>query len=193
MHGSWGNPVEAEEAFERMGADVMRWLYCQQPPTQNIRFGFAPAEEVKRRLLTLWNSVKFLVDYGNIDGFRPRLEDLEGGPDAELQPLDRWVVARTAQLVADATSAYEEFRTIDVIRSFDEFVDDLSNWYIRRSRRRFWDGDEAALRTLWNALVQGVRLMPPVMPFLAEHLWRNLAGEGSVFLSGWPEERDRDE
>ncbi|TMM28490.1 MAG: isoleucine--tRNA ligase [Actinobacteria bacterium] len=195
MHGSWGNLIEAEEAFERMGADVMRWLYCQQPPTQNIRFGFAPAEEVKRRLLTLWNSVKFLVDYGNIDGFRPRLEDLEGGPDAELQPLDRWVVARTAQLVADATSAYEEFRTIDVIRSFDDFVDDLSNWYIRRSRRRFWDGDEVALRTLWHALVQGVRVIAPVMPFLTEHLWRNLVphGAASVFLAGWPEERARDE
>src|ERR671935_149883 len=99
MHGSWGNLIEAEEAFERMGADVMRWLYCEQPPTQNIRFGFAPAEDVKRRLLTLWNSVKFLVDYGNIAGFRPRLDDLETGPDADLQPLDRWLVARTAQLV----------------------------------------------------------------------------------------------
>jgi isoleucyl-tRNA synthetase len=196
MHGSWGNLIEAEEAFERMGADVMRWLYCEQPPTQNIRFGFAPAEEVKRRLLTLWNSVKFLVDYGNIAGFRPRLEDLAGGPtDVELQPLDRWIVARTAQLVADATRAYEDFRTVDVIRSFEAFVDDLSNWYIRRSRRRFWDGDEVALRTLWHAVVQGVRVISPVMPFLAEHLWRNLAvgAEPSVFLAGWPEERERDD
>jgi len=195
MHGSWGNLIEAEEAFERMGADVMRWLYCQQPTTQNIRFGFAPAEEVKRRLLTLWNSVKFLVDYGNIGGFRPRLDDLEGGPDAELQPLDRWLVARTSQLVADATRAYESFLTVEVVRSFEEFVGDLSNWYIRRSRRRFWDGDEVALRTLWYALVQGVRVISPVMPFLAEHLWRKLVPDGadSVFLAGWPEERKHDE
>jgi isoleucyl-tRNA synthetase len=195
MHGSWGNLIEAEEAFQRMGADVMRWLYCQQPPTQNIRFGFAPAKEVKRRLLRLWNSVKFLVDHGNIEGFRPRLEDLEGGPDAELKPLDRWLVARTAQLVADASRAYESFLTVEVVRSFDEFVDDVSNWYIRRSRRRFWDGDEVALRTLWHALVQGVRVIAPVMPFLAEHLWRNLVPNGaeSVFLAGWPEEREHDE
>jgi isoleucyl-tRNA synthetase len=195
MHGSWGNLIEAEEALERMGADVMRWLYCQQPPTQNIRFGFAPAEEVKRRLLTLWNSVKFLVDYGNIAGFHTRAEDLEAGPAAELQPLDRWIVARTQQLVADATRAYEGFRTVDVIRSFDEFVDDLSNWYIRRSRRRFWDGDEVALRTLWHAVVQSVRVIAPVMPFLAEHLWQTLAADGaaeSVFLAGWPEQRERD-
>ena len=195
MHGSWGNLIEAEDAFERMGADVMRWLYCEQPPTQNIRFGFGPAEEVKRRLLTLWNSVKFFVDYANIAGFRPRLEDLAGDPGADLQPLDRWLAARAAELVADATRAYEEFRTVDVIRAFDSFVDDLSNWYIRRSRRRFWDGDEVALQTLWHALVQGVRVISPVMPFLAEHLWRNLASEAapSVFLSGWPEERERDE
>jgi isoleucyl-tRNA synthetase len=197
MHGSWGNLIEAEEAFERMGADVMRWLYCQQPPTQNIRFGFGPAEEVKRRLLTLWNSVKFFVDYANVERFRPRLEDLDAGPqEAELQPLDRWIVARTSQLVAEATRAYDSFMTVDVIRAFDEFVDDLSNWYIRRSRRRFWDGDEVALRTLWHSLAQAVRLISPVMPFLAEHLWRNLAAEGapaSVFLAGWPEERERDE
>jgi isoleucyl-tRNA synthetase len=197
MHGSWGNLIEAEEAFERIGADVMRWLYCEQPPTQNIRFGFGPAAEVKRRLLTLWNSVKFFVDYANVAGFRPRVEDLDGGPaDVELQPLDRWIVARTRQLVADATAAYEAFLTVDVVRGFDEFTDDLSNWYIRRSRRRFWDGDEVALRTLWHALVQAVRVIGPVMPFLAEHLWRNLAADrapASVFLAGWPEQRDRDE
>jgi isoleucyl-tRNA synthetase len=197
MHGSWGNLIEAEEAFERMGADVMRWLYCEQQPTQNIRFGFGPAEEVKRRLLTLWNSVKFFVDYANVEGFPPRLEDLDAGPEGvELQPLDRWIVARTRQLVSETTRAYDSFLTVDVIRAFDEFVDDLSNWYIRRSRRRFWDGDEVALRTLWHALVQAVRVVGPVMPFLAEHLWRNLAADGapaSVFLAGWPEERERDE
>jgi isoleucyl-tRNA synthetase len=197
MHGSWGNLIEAEEAFERMGADVMRWLYCEQPPTQNIRFGFGPAEEVKRRLLTLWNSVKFFVDYANIDGFGPRVEDLDAGPEGvELQPLDRWIVARTRQLVSETTRAYDSFLTVDVIRAFDEFVDDLSNWYIRRSRRRFWDGDEVALRTLWHALAQAVRVVGPVMPFLAEHLWRNLAADGapaSVFLAGWPEEREQDE
>ena len=102
MHKSTGNAIEANEAFERMGADIARWLYYAQPPSQNINFGYGPADEVKRRLLTLWNSVKFLVDYGNIGDFRPRLDDLEGGPDAELQPLDRWLVARTAALVANA-------------------------------------------------------------------------------------------
>ena len=74
MHGSWGNMIQAEDAFAQMGADVMRWQYCAQPPDRNLLFGFGPAHEIKRKLLTLWNSVKFLVDYGTIEGFRPRYE-----------------------------------------------------------------------------------------------------------------------
>jgi isoleucyl-tRNA synthetase len=199
MHGSWGNMIEAEDAFARMGADVMRWQYCAQPPSQNLLFGFGPAQEIKRKLLTLWNSVRFLVDYGNVESFRPRLADLDGGPDGDLRPLDRWLVARTGQLVAEATEAYEAYLTVRVIEAFERFVDDLSNWYIRRSRRRFWDGDEDALRTLWFGVVQALRVIGPVMPFLAEHLWRNLVTEAcddaprSVFLAGWPEPGELDE
>jgi isoleucyl-tRNA synthetase len=198
MHGSWGNMIDAEDAFERMGADVMRWQYCAQPPDRNLLFGFGPAQEIKRRLLTLWNSAKFLADYGNVESFTPRYADLAGGPDAVLQPLDRWLVARTQQLVADTTGGYERWLTVDVIRAFDAFVDDLSNWYIRRSRRRFWEGDETALRTLWYAIVTGLRVVSPVMPFLSEHLWRTLVAgacddaPASVFLAGWPEAGEPD-
>jgi isoleucyl-tRNA synthetase len=187
MHGSWGNMINAEDAFAQMGADVMRWQYCQQPPTQDLWFGFGPAHEIKRRLLTFWNSVKFLVDYGNIEGFAPSWERLE--PDVELRPLDRWLVERTKRLVAEATDAYEATLTVDVLRAFESFVDDVSNWYIRRSRRRFYSFDEAAFRTLWYALVQSLRVIAPVMPFLADHLWRNLVQDGpeSVHLAPWPE------
>jgi isoleucyl-tRNA synthetase len=193
MHGSWGNMIDAEDAFARMGADVMRWQYCAQPPDRNLLFGFGPGHEIKRRLLTLWHSAKFLVDYGNIEGFTPSLSDLESGPPAE-RPLDRWLVARTHALVRDATAAYEETMTVDVIRSFEAFVEDLSNWYIRRSRRRFYSYDDAAFRTLWYALAQSLRVISPVMPFLAEHLWRNLVSEDvSIFLAGWPEVAAPDE
>jgi isoleucyl-tRNA synthetase len=95
-------------------------------------------------------------------------------------------------LVAEAEQAYEDTLTVNVVRAFEAFVDDLSNWYIRRSRRRFFDGDEAALRTLWFALVSGLRVIGPVMPFLAEELWQRLVrapvadAPASVFLSGWP-------
>ena len=191
MHKSWGNAIEAGEAFARMGADVMRWQFCAQPPNQNLLFGFGPAREIQRRLLTLWHSAGFLASYGSIAGWEPSWSDADRPPASEAA-LDRWLVARTAALVEDATAAYEAFLSVDVIRAFDAFVDDLSNWYIRRSRRRFWDGDETALRTLWHALVQALRIVSPIMPFLTEHLWQALVrdAEGapdSVFLAGWPE------
>jgi isoleucyl-tRNA synthetase len=192
MHASWGNTIPAEEAFAQMGADVMRWQYCAQPPDRNLLFGFGPAHEIKRKLLTFWNSVKFLVDYGNIEGFQPSWDRLE--PDVDLRPLDRWLVERTKQLVAEATDGYEATLTTDVVRAFEAFVDDVSNWYIRRSRRRFYSFDEPAFRTLWFALVQSLRVVAPVMPFLTDHLWRNLVQDGpqSVHLAGWPEADEPD-
>jgi isoleucyl-tRNA synthetase len=192
MHGSWGNMIDAQDAFARMGADVMRWQYCAQPPDRNLLFGFGPAHEIQRKLLTLWNSVTFLVQYGNIESFAPRYADLED-VEGDLAPLDRWLVERTRRLVTEATDAYERWLTVDVIRAFESFVDDLSNWYIRCSRRRFWDGDETALRVLWHAVVQSLRVVSPVLPFLADHLWQVLVREpcedapDSVFLAGWPE------
>jgi isoleucyl-tRNA synthetase len=186
MHGSWGNMIQAEDAFTQMGADVMRWQYCAQPPDRNLLFGFGPAHEIKRRLLTLWHSVKFFVDYANIEGYTPSWSSFE--PAGNLRPLDRWLVERTKALVADATDGYEATLTVDVTRAFDAFVEDVSNWYIRRSRRRFYDYDEPAFHTLWYALVQALRLIAPVMPFLADHLWRNLVQDGpeSVHLAPWP-------
>jgi isoleucyl-tRNA synthetase len=170
-----------------MGADVMRWQYCAQPPDRNLLFGFGPAHEIKRRLLTFWNSVKFFVDYANIEGFTPSWQALE--PAGDLKPLDRWLVERTKKLVADATAGYEATLTVDVIRAFESFVDDVSNWYIRRSRRRFYSLDEAAFATLWYALVQSLRVLSPMLPFLSDHVWRNLVQDGpaSVHLAPWPD------
>jgi isoleucyl-tRNA synthetase len=192
MHGSWGNTITAEDAFSRMGADVMRWQYCAQPPDRNLLFGFGPAEEIRRELLTFWNSVSFFVSYANIQGFRPSWSQLE--PSGELKPLDRWLIERTHAFVTDATAAYERFRSDDVIGLYESYADDLSNWYIRRSRPRFWDGDDVALGTLWYALVQTLRVLSPVMPFLTDHLWRNLVPDGpeSVHLAPWPEVAEPD-
>ncbi|MET0938650.1 MAG: class I tRNA ligase family protein, partial [Gaiellaceae bacterium] len=92
MHRSWGNAISADEALDRMGADVMRWLYCEQVPSQNMRFGYGPAHEAKRRLLTFWNCAKFFVDYANVS------PDAEAG---DVEPLDRWLLSRTEQLVAE--------------------------------------------------------------------------------------------
>ncbi len=192
MHGSWGNTIDAPDAFARMGADVMRWQYCAQPPTQNLLFGFGPGHEIQRKLLTLWNSASFLIQYANIAGFTPRYGDLAKRPTVVDDHLDRWLFARTHQLVVDATKSYEAYLTVNVLKAFEDWVDDLSNWYVRRSRRRFWNGDEAALRTLWACLVNGLRVVAPIMPFLTEHLWQHLVADPlpkaprSVFLAEWP-------
>jgi isoleucyl-tRNA synthetase len=198
MHGSWGNMVEAPDAFARMGADVMRWQFSAQPPNQNLLFGFGPAYDIQRKLLTLWNSVAFLVQYANIAGFTPSYDELDGGPSGNLEALDEWLVTRTRRLVADATDAYESFLAPSVLRAFEDYVDDMSNWYVRRSRRRFWAGDEAALRTLWYSLVNALRVVSPIMPFLAEHLWQNLGrtvdgAPDSIFLAAWPTAGDVDD
>ena len=190
MHKSWGNAIELNEALERMGADAMRWVYCEQNPAQDLRFGYSLAEDVKRRLLRLWNSAGFLVQYANVEDWQP-----EWGPEPQPQhALDRWLVARTRQLVGEAEAAYERYWTPALTAAFEAYVDDLSNWYIRRSRRRFWDGDAASLETLWWSLVQALRVIAPVMPFLADHLWRTLvpAGPESVHLAGWPDVSEPD-
>jgi isoleucyl-tRNA synthetase len=191
MHKSTGNAIGADEAFDRMGADIVRWQYGAQNPSQNINFGYGPAEEVKRRLLTFWNSVGFLVTYANIAGWEPAW----GEEPRSGHALDRWLVARTDRLVAEGEAAYERYWTPALTAAFEAYLEDLSNWYIRRSRRRFWDGDEASLQTLWWSLVQALRVVGPVMPFLADHLWRTLVLEGpdSVHLAGWPETGRPDE
>ena len=194
MHGSWGNLISAEEAFERMGADVMRWMFCAHPPDRNLLFGYEGARHVQRKLLTLWNSARFLVDYGNIEGFVPTYSDLATGPeDVDLRQIDKWLIGRASQAVQEATAALERWRVDELIERFDAYLDDLSNWYIRRNRRRFYELDEAAFRTLWVGIVTALRIVSPVIPFLTENLWQTLVAGAcpdapqSVHLATWPE------
>jgi isoleucyl-tRNA synthetase len=188
MHKSAGNSIELNDALDRMGADVARLLYCAQPSNQPLRFGYGLADEVKRRLLTFWNSVSFFVTYASIAEFDPT------ATAAEPQPLDRWLESRTAQLVRDATGEYERYWTPGVVTAFEPYMEDLSNWYIRRSRRRFWDDDPAALGALYDSLTRALRVIAPVMPFLSDHLWRHLVGpDESVHLAPWPEPGEIDD
>jgi isoleucyl-tRNA synthetase len=191
MHASWGNTIPAEDAFSQMGADVMRWQYCEQPPDRDLWFGYGPAREIKRRFLRFWNSVKFFVDLANSEAFTPRWDD-EPAPE---HALDCWLVERTRLLAREATAAYEDTLTYRVVDAFESWVEDLSTWYIRRSRPRFYSDNEAAFATLWWSIVQSLRLIAPVMPFVADHLWRNLVPDGpeSVHLGGWPDLGEPDE
>ena len=184
MHGSWGNMIEAEDAFERMGADVMRWQYCAQPPEPepSVRLRSGSGDPAQAPHALEQRLVPHPVRQHRRLPARPRRP--HRARRRELTALDRWLVERTRQLVAEATDAYDGYVTVNALRAFEAFVDDLSNWYVRRSRRRFWDGDEVALRTLWSALVTGLRVIAPVMPFLTEHLWQVLVRRFAPERSG---------
>jgi isoleucyl-tRNA synthetase len=176
MHKSWGNMIEFNEAAERMGSDVVRWLYAVQNPAQNVNFGYGPADDVRRRfILPLWNVYAFFVTYANLDGFTP------GSPGSPLPPgvLDRWVRALLSRLVRTVRDRLDDYDVAGASRALERFVEDLSLWYVRRGRRRYWksevDADKrAAYQTLYEVLVTLSRLLAPFVPFLAEALYQNL-------------------
>ncbi len=195
MHKSWGNAIEVEEAVEKMGADVMRWLFIRHNPTQNLLFGFKGGEEVKRRLLTLWNVYSFFVTYANIDKINPAKLKV---PLSDLSVLDRWILSRLNWLVGFARNRLDDYDCAPVALAVEEFVDDLSNWFVRRSRRRFWksasDTDKlSAYYTLYTCLVTLIKLVAPFIPFITEEIYQNLVRSSdpqapeSIFLCFYPE------
>jgi isoleucyl-tRNA synthetase len=195
MHKSWGNAIDTDEAFDKMGADVMRWAFIGHNPVLNFNFGFGVADEVRRKLLTLWNVYGFFVTYANID--KPDLRSPAPDPGT-LTLLDRWILSRLNSLVKLCRERLDDFDPAAAPRAVEEFVDDLSLWYVRRSRRRFWkagsDSDKhAAYRTLYECLTTLVRLLAPFMPFLTEDMYQNLVrscdpdAPESVHLASYPE------
>ncbi len=195
MHRSKGNAIWFDEAVERMGADVMRWMYASQNITQNLLFGYTPAREVTQKLLTLWNVYAFFVLYAREDRFVPAPE--RHVPHHQRALLDRWILSRFAALVAAVRETLDNYDPGPATVAVERFVDDLSTWYVRRSRRRFWksanDRDKwAAYQTLYEVLVGLVRLLAPIMPFLTEELYQNLvrsvdpSAPDSVHLTDYP-------
>ncbi len=175
MHKSTGNAIDFNDAAERAGADVMRWIFVLQNPASNVNFGWKTADETKRRLLKLWDSYKFFVLYAAPEQWLPT----SAAPaPAERGEIDRWLLSRLNTLVQTVRERLDDFDAIDASRAIEAFFDDLSNWYIRRSRARFWApgsrADPAALATLHHALVTLTTLLAPFLPFLAEELFANL-------------------
>ena len=185
MHKSWGNSIEFNEAADKMGVDVMRWLYSAHKPENNLLFGYHRAEETRRRfIIPFWNVYSFFTTYAEIDGWSPGLKDFDRdypeGPTPESQnPLDRWILGRLNQTVEQVTSDLENSNAYNATLGFESLLDDLSNWYVRRSRRRYWktetDQDKnTAYETLWHVLVKMSRSLAPVIPFLTEQIYQNL-------------------
>ena len=176
MHKSWGNAIWFDDAAEEIGVDVMRWMYANQNIEHNLLFGYGPANEVRRKLLTLWNVYSFFATYATLDKFSPIETKIK---DSDLTLLDQWILAKSNVLVKEAVSAFDSYRVDKFIQKFEKFLDDLSNWYIRRNRRRFWKSENdidktAAYHTLYHVLLTSVKIIAPILPFMSEKIYQNL-------------------
>jgi isoleucyl-tRNA synthetase len=199
MHKSWGNAIEFNEAADRMGVDVMRWLYCAHKPENNLLFGYGRADEVRRQfLIPLWNVYSFFVTYASIDKWEPGGQPANPSIHQSASLLDRWIIARLNEVVARVTDRLEEYDAYGATLAVEPFLDDLTNWYVRRSRRRFWkserDADKnAAYATLYHVLTTLCRLLAPITPFVTEVIYQNLVrsvdtnAPESVHHTDWPQ------
>ncbi|QQG43419.1 MAG: isoleucine--tRNA ligase [Candidatus Daviesbacteria bacterium] len=192
MHKSKGNAIEFNEAADKIGADVMRWLYLRTNPEHNVNFGFHVLEEIKRLfLLKLWNVYSFFVMYANLNDWKPE-ENFE-----PKHVLDRWIISRMNRNIKNIAESLEKYDASDATGQAEIFIDDLSNWYVRRIRDRV--GPEVTditdkndtLQALWVVLANYSKILAPFIPFLSEEIYRNLTGKQSVHLSDWPEFREK--
>ncbi|MBX5448463.1 isoleucine--tRNA ligase [Thermogemmatispora sp.] len=215
MHKSKGNAIDFDDAAERVGADTMRWLYTSQDPEQNLRFPRIPTQEdveraaregvpvrlsekwmlVRRALDKVWNIYWFFVTYANIDRFNPRRYQL---PVEQRSDLDRWILSELQQTILEVTACLERYDSAHATAALQEFIENLSNWYLRRSRERIWkselDDDKlGAYLTLYECLTTLVTLLAPFVPFFSESLYQNLVRSVnqeaplSVHLCDWPQ------
>jgi isoleucyl-tRNA synthetase len=185
-----GNVLAPVPLMDKHGADALRWfMLCSGSPWASRRIGDGPLEEIVRKvLLTYWNTASFFSLYASTSSWRPG----DGAPVAQRPVNDRWVLAELDHVTAKVTEALENFDTAGSGRLLAQFVDDLSNWYVRRSRQRFWSADADALATLYECLETVSRLLAPFVPFLTERVWQDVVRPGSpaavdsVHLSSWP-------
>ena len=187
------NNIPLNEAFDNIGADIIRYTFCSTNPQSDVIFSYSSTDEVRRRLLSLWNVYVFfntyaVIDNPNLQGYKPNIET--------LTITDKWLITRTNEFVKIAKDNYEAVKTCEVIAEFEKFVDELSNWYIRVNRRRFWKNEEDndklnAYFCLEYAIKNIAMVMAPIMPFMMEYIWQNQVREvekdsaESVMLSGF--------
>jgi len=192
MHKSWGNSIEFNDGAEKIGADVMRWMFVCANPADNLLFGYKNADEVRRRFyLKLWNSYNFFVTYANLDLYAPtKSVDFKTG---SLTILDKWILTRLKETLTGVDTMLAEYNSASAALKIEDFVNDFSNWYIRRSRSRvgiaasdlndkktFYDVSYTILLTL-------SKMLAPLLPFLSELIYTNLTKNESVHLEDWPD------
>ncbi len=190
MHKSWGNAIEFNEAADKIGVDVMRWMYVTQNPSENLLFGYKKADETRRKFhLILWNVYNFFVTYANVDKFK-KIKGQELRIKENI--LDRWIVSKLNQLINIVTKSLENYNAQSASLAIQSFVDELSTWYVRRSRGRVGptvaeSPDKLAFyETLYKILVELSKILAPFLPFISEEIYTNLTNEESVHLASWP-------
>ncbi|MBI2007588.1 MAG: isoleucine--tRNA ligase, partial [Candidatus Blackburnbacteria bacterium] len=200
MHKSWGNAIEFNKGADKIGVDVMRWMYARQDPAQNLLFGYHFAGQTRRDFhLMLWNIYSFFVTYANLDRWISEGKT----PVKTKNVLDRWILSRLNETLGTITSALDKYDARTATIDIEKFVQDLSLWYVRRSRDRVGPNapggkdKDTCYSVLHHVLVSLSRLLAPFTPFVAEEMYKNLTGEDSVHLSNWPKvekvtERDRE-
>ena len=194
MHKSWGNAIWFDDAAEKMGVDTMRWLYASQNTEHNLLFGYKIADEVRKHIITLWNTYSFFITYAKLDNFNPEEHNLK---KEDLTDIDKWILAKLNDFIIISKSYYESYQLYKLMKVAHEILDDISNWYVRRNRRRFWksenDNDKfAAYHTLYKVLLTYIKIMSPVIPFVTDKIYKNLVSNiksskaTSIHLSSYP-------
>lgn len=191
-----GNAVDPFETIEKYGPDATRWyMISNAAPWDNLKFDIEGLAEVQRKFFgTLYNTYAFFALYANIDQFK--IDENKRIPLEQRAELDRWIISSLNALIKDVEESYENYEPHRAARFIQNFVDEnLSNWYVRLSRRRFWRGDmtedkQAAYETLYECLTTIAQLMSPVAPFFADWMYKNLSNNVSVHLSNWPKAND---
>ncbi len=192
MHKSWGNSIEFNEAADKIGVDVMRWMYSKADPESNLLFGYKRADETRRKfLLMLWNVYNFFVTYANIDEWsRNNTQDNNRSNNI----LDKWILSLLNNLILEVEDGLDNYKSREAADAIESFINNLSLWYIRRSRDRVGptaknnDDKNNFYATGFTVLTTLCKLLAPFTPFVSDEIYVNLTGEESVHLSSWPEE-----
>jgi isoleucyl-tRNA synthetase len=192
MHKSWGNSIEFNEGADKIGVDVMRWLFVTHDPEQNLLFGYKKADEARRKFhILLWNVYNYFITYANLYGWSAKEKNI-GFPLSE-NILDEWIISELNSVMTEVTENLSGYSAYFASNTIQTFVSDLSQWYIRRSRERLspegrisTDSD-AFFNTLYGVLIRLSQMLAPFVPFISEEIYTNLTGETSVHLSNWPE------
>ncbi len=194
MHKSWGNSIEFNEGADKIGVDVMRWMFATQNPENNLLFGYKKADETRRKFhLILWNVYNFFLTYALVDEWKPKkTEKLD-----LTNNLDKWIISRFNKALMLVTKNLEDYNAQKASLEIENFVNDLSLWYVRRSRNRVGPSAEEekdkneCYQTLYFVLVNLSKILAPFTPFIAEEIYINLTDELSVHLSNWPEANEK--